>query len=510
MATSTTKIYTIEGIDYEAVIAKYRELCEQGEKELIPESISVFGNTKTEYIITRKPRKPLNDDTKIKNKAIYLVHTIAYRQSTNREEGVEGASIQYEVLQKVIGQDVYEILKALEVLGYIERSYIYIIGKSSRHYKVNGDITSTECVNYTIKKYINKTKELLKEGVIKRLTTPQFKELYGEKFATTYIKNLNQFKIKDRIGFNSYIREQIALEPDKESYYNYIKESFNSDFKIYSIDDNNRIYHLLTSLERELKQYLNIRYSIDCKNSHPLLFNFFIFNSKEISIELSYLISSILYSVDSSLITSTSNNHYDIKKLCNILNNNGIENSIITKFTPDELLYIYKTTKGLFWDDILKEHQGEGLDRAEIKEKMFAEVFYSKTKKLSWKVFAKEFKVQYPNVYHLIEQWKEPLKNEILKGILLDKKRAVELGDMTLMQNQETALPNFMMMMESEIFREVLKSLFRKRIKAVHIHDAIVLPQTRAVVDVNKIEEVMRSAYKHFGLHPTFSIDKYE
>ena len=125
-------------------------------------------------------------------------------------------------------------------------------------------------------------------------------------------------------------------------------------------------------------------------------------------------------------------------------------------------------------------------------------------------MFAKEFKAQYPNVYHLIEQWKEPLKNEILKGILLDKKRAVELGDMTLMQNQETALPNFMMLMESEIFREVLKSLFRKRIKAVHIHDAIVLPQTRAVVDVNKIEEVMRSAYKHFGLHPTFSIDKYE
>ena len=247
MATSTTKIYTIEGIDYKAVIAKYRELCEQGEKELIPESISVFGNTKTEYIITRKPRKPLNDDTKIKNKAIYLVHTIAYRQSTNREEGVEGASIQYEVLQKVIGQDVYEILKALEVLGYIERSYIYIIGKSSRHYKVNGDITSTECVNYTIKKYINKTKEILKEGVIKRLTSPKFKELYGEKFAETYIRNLNRFKIKDRTGFNNFIKEQIALSPNKESYYNYIKESFNSDFKIYSIDDNNRIYHLLTS-----------------------------------------------------------------------------------------------------------------------------------------------------------------------------------------------------------------------------------------------------------------------
>ena len=510
MAASTFKLYTIENIDYNAVIAKYRELCEQGEYEISPNSISVYDTPEVVYKQTRKPRKPLNDDTKIRNKAIYLVHTIAYRQSTNREEGVEGASIQYEVLQKVIGQDVYEILKALEVLGYIERSYIYIIGKSSRHYKVNGDITSTECVNYTIKKYINKTKELLKEGVIKRLTTPQFKELYGEKFATTYIKNLNQFKIKDRIGFNSYIREQIALEPDKESYYNYIKESFNSDFKIYSIDDNNRIYHLLTSLERELKQYLNIRYSIDCKNSHPVLFNFFIFNSKGISIELSYLISSILYSVDSSLITSTSNNHYDIKKLCNILNSNGIENSIIAKFADDELLYLWKTTTGRFWDDILTEYQGEGFDRAEIKQKMFAEVFYSKTPKIAWKTFAKEFKRDYPNVYNLIMRWKEPLKHNDLKSCLLARKKAVQLKDMTLMTNQETALPNVMMDIESEIFREVLKALFRKRISAVHIHDAVVVPDTRAVVEAEQVEDVMRSAYKKFGLHPTFSIDKYE
>lgn len=187
----------------------------------------------------------------------------------------------------------------------------------------------------------------------------------------------------------------------------------------------------------------------------------------------------------------------------------NIDKSIIAKLTPDELLYIYKTTKGIFWDDILREHQGEGLDRAEIKQKMFAEVFYSKTKKLSWKVFAQEFKAQYPSVYDLIEQWKEPLKNDTLKGILLEKNRAVKLGDMTLMQNEETALPNFMMLMESEIFKEVLKSLFRKRIKAVHIHDAIVIPTARTKVDIEKVESVMRDAYKQFGLHPTFSVDVY-
>ena len=507
MAAKTFKIYTIEGIDFDAVIAKYRQLCEEGEKEIDANSISVYGNVEPKYTQVRKPRKPLNDDTRILNKAIYLVHTIAYRQATNREENVEGASIQYAILQRTIGEDVYELLRSLQQLGYIEIDGKYIVGTSSKHYKVLDNITTTHCSNHTIKRYINKTKELLKDAVLKRMTTPEFRAEYGDFFAETYIKNLNKFKIKDENGFNKYINEQIAIQPTKESYYNFIKESFKNDFKIFSIDYNNRIYHILTSLERELKQFINIRFSLDCKNSHPLLFNYFIFNAKGISIELSYLISSILFNIDYSFIYSISNNHYDIEKLCNILINSNIEKSIIAKFTPDELLYIYKTTKGLFWDDILTEHQGEGYDRAEIKQKMFAEVFYSKTPKIAWKEFAKEFKAQYPNVYGLIERWKEPLKHDDLKNCLLARNKAVLLDGKAYTKDQETALPNIMMDLESEIFRELLKSLYRKRIPAVHIHDAVVIPDTRAQVDVEKVESVMRDMYKKFGLHPTFSVD---
>ena len=66
-----------------------------------------------------------------------------------------------------------------------------------------------------------------------------------------------------------------------------------------------------------------------------------------------------------------------------------------------------------------------------------------------------------------------------------------------------------MMSLESEIFREILKSLFRKRISAVHIHDAIVLPSSKAQIEEQKVEDVMRTVYKNYGLHPTFSIDRY-
>lgn len=509
MTASTFKIYTIEGIDFDAVIAKYRQLCEEGEKKVDANSISVYGNVEPKYTQVRKTRKPLNDDTRILNKAIYLVHTIAYRQATNREENVEGSSIQYAILQRTIGEDVYELLRSLQQLGYIEIDGTYIVGTSSKHYKVIGNIATTHSSNHTILKYIKKTKELLKDAVLKRMATPEFKALYGNTFAETYIKNLNKFRIKDEKGFNKYVNKQIALQPTKESYYNFIKESFKSDLKIYSIDGNNRIYHLLTSLERELKQFINIRFSLDCKNSHPLLLNYFIFNSKGISIELSYLISSILFNIDYSFIYSISNNHYDIKKLYNILIDNNIDKSIITQFTPDELLYLWKTTSGRFWDDILTEHQGKGYDRAEIKQKMFAEVFYSKTPKIAWKEFAKEFKAQYPNVYNLIIRWKEPTKYKDLNECLLARNKAVLLDGKTYTIYQETALPNVMMHLESEIFREVLKSLYRKRIPAVHIHDAVVIPDTRAQVDVKKVESVMRDVYEKFGLHPTFSVDTY-
>jgi hypothetical protein len=234
MAASTFKIYTIEGIDYDAIIAKYRQICIEGEWEFDINTISAYGNIEPKRIQTREPRNPLKDDTKIKRKAIYLVHTIAYRQVTNRDNSSDGVTIRTELLQDVIYEDYYELVKALEQLGYIKVSP-YIIGKSSRRYKIFGSITTIECSDNTISEYINKAKKLLKEAVLERMATPEFKALYGDTFAETYIKNLNKFKIKDEKGFNKYANGQIALQPTKESYYNFIKESFKKDLKIYSM-----------------------------------------------------------------------------------------------------------------------------------------------------------------------------------------------------------------------------------------------------------------------------------
>lgn len=509
MSIKETKIFEVRGLDYNSVIDKYKELCRTGSVEISDDSfISVYGNSDIKYVETRKPRNPLKDNTKITNKIKYIVHSIAYRQLTSNESAENGVSMKMATMQAVIGKDVFELIPALVDCDYIERSNIYKAGKFSRHYKVKGEIVSEFSSNATLIKYVNKTKEYLQEEINKKLSSNKFINLYGQSFAETYIKNLNKFKITDKEGFEEYSIKCIKENPQTESYFDFIKSSFKNKLKIYSIDDNYRIYHILTSLKRELKKYLNIKFSIDCSNSHPLLFNYFIFLNKGLNIPISLKISSILSNTPkSSILSHNPKFHYDIKLLYNELKNNGIDISI---FAEDELLYLWKTTNGCFWDDILSLHEDLGLSRAEVKQKMFAEVFYSHTTGINWKEFGKEFKKQYPNVYKLIEEWKNPTKNASAKAILKRRGKLREYNNADYLSFEaETALPNIMMELESTIFRQTLKTLFSKRIACVHIHDAIVVPRVKQTerVSPDQVKAVMDEVYKRFGLCPTLKVD---
>ena len=504
MPLKTIKLYEIEGVDYDTIIAKYRQLCLDGIKDIDGSNISVYGTPDLKYIYRKRPRNPLKDETKILNKTKYLIHSVAYRQQTSREQDEDGVSLQMSVLQDVIGEDSFELMSALVETGYIKRSPIYGLGRFSRRYKVTGTISVTPCSNATIIKYIDKTRDILNDNVAKRLASAEFKKEYGERFAETYTRNLNRFKIADKKGFASFIAARVALNSKSEPYYTFVQDAFKDKLRIYSIDSNNRIYHVLTSLKRELKKYLNIRYSIDCANSHPLLFNYFIYLSSDIPVSVSISISSILHSIPF-------NSHYDTNYIRNALIDSGVGKSEIAKLKDDELQYLWRTTTGVFWDGLLKAHEDEGYDRGKIKEKMFAEVFYSKTQKDSWKVFAQEFKVQYPSVYALIMKWKEPLRHEDMRAVLLRRSKAIELEGRTWMEDETTALPHVMMDLESVIFRDILKALFCKRICAVHIHDAIVVPAVKSTekVSAEQVQEVMRIAYRRFGLCPTFKVETY-
>lgn len=318
------------------------------------------------------------------------------------------------------------------------------------------------------------------------------------RFKENYMKSLNMVKIKDKEGLQSYVREQIKQNPDKRNYYNYVIDYISrGHYSIFNIDKSRRIYHVLTSLQRELKQYLNIKYQIDARNSHPVLFIYFIFNYKNISISSSNSIINFILSKKEEI--ETQSNHYVGKYLYNELKNNNIELDEITKLSPDELAYIYMTSTGQFWDEFLARHTE--VDRNELKQIMFAEVFYSNKVGLAWKKFGKEFAGEYPSVYKLIARWKNPAK---------DKKISSYIKENDIHADKETAsLSVAMMKLESVIFHDILSNLYAKRIRAVHIHDAVIVPETKGNINITseKLVEIMRNCYAKYGLVPSFSID---
>ena len=117
--TGYITLYTIEGIDYDAIIAKYQQLCVEGDKKIdtSKQNLSVYGFIEPNYKETRKSRNPV-DDTKTIRKIKYLVHTIAYRQITNPDENTDGVGIQAEILQGVIIKGAAHIAQTNLLLSF--------------------------------------------------------------------------------------------------------------------------------------------------------------------------------------------------------------------------------------------------------------------------------------------------------------------------------------------------------------------------------------------------------
>ena len=241
---------------------------------------------------------------------------------------------------------------------------------------------------------------------------------------------------------------------------------------IHTIDKNNRIYHYMTNLPRDLKCFFNIKYQCDISNSHPLLFNLFLIDKYNISND----IIDCLLRIDGDII----DNHYLRQQLCNSLKSNNIE--FDKKSIPiDVLKYIHSTSKGLFWNNFLDLF--EDMERSEIKQKMFCEVFYSKNSKSTrFKPFAKIFKEHYPSVWQTIKE---------LKAEDTDK------------------LPNNMMAHESRLFHQILVECYKRNWKVISIHDAIIVLDVEANqhFDLDELKQIMTNVYLSNRLHSSMSID---
>ena len=446
-------------------------------------------------IIYHKAKRGVKKPDIIRCKIQYLQHLVIRRAHSKKDLGAFRLSSQ--ILRAVIGDEYKTMLSVLIRMGHLVHGdgkngnsvgeyYYYQVGMYSTIYSLPENIGFEKVItsNARVLKYLQKECEqiqLYRQNVLQPLISNRF----GTDFQKQYEISLSKIRLVDTQGFQAFVERRLEEKPEGRLYYEYIREGLEEKQKhIQKIDAAGRIYHILTNAKREVKQYLNIAISADCKNSHPMLFNFFIFRSHGINYEDAYQISLAMHSIE---------NASQLRKSLSKL----VASNLLDLFKYDELKYIYETSTGQFWDNIVKKIPE--YDRAQVKEKMFAEVFYSKTHQVKgYQIFGRKFQKQFPNVMRLIKAWKKEENRAWIDAYM--SKRNLSYN------KPEAALSIAMMDLEARIFGEVLKRMYSKRWRAFHIHDCIIVPQTTSKNQPTRDEviSIMKDVYKVCGLLPTF------
>ena len=409
----------------------------------------------------------------------FIIHILAKRCSSNK---YGWTNLNATKLQKTVGKDYKKILKTLEHMDVINIDNSYFEGVKSKAYQLTedyiGKVGRGLIFHNTIKEYRDTLDELFVEEYIKFYQSLSDEDRY---IYDNYNRILKNLKLKYPDEAAKYIENRLYINAYQQMYYEnildkYIQQDF-KDFVINSIDKDKRIYSILSSTPKPFKDFLNIKFSIDIKNSHPLLFNYFIYQeykfiNKDI---INYILNTYQY-VGSSIC---------INKINKYIGN--CTNAKTDKLPNDVIKYIYSTSKGEFWEDFTELFKSDGLQRNDVKVTLFKEVFYSKSKTTRHKKFAKTFKKIYPTVYKIINQHKP--------------------------NDNRTKLSHEMMKLESEIFHKILNNLYKKRgCNALSIHDAVVILNTDKTNQYteDEIEKVMMKVYEGYNLFPTCSIDYYD
>lgn len=432
-----------------------------------------------------------------KNKAIlrdkftYLIHLIITR-SHSSEYG--WAYLNSTVLQKVFGKDYNQLINTLIYKRIIHCTSFYVVDSLPYGYRLCNGIEydcSLEYESY-LSVYENKLKSSF-ENAMRRRTEEAKVKLENDKLFGRYEQALSKLKLVYTDEANCFMAIHPFVNRISQDYYTYMLDrySHNDDRHITSVDKNKRIYSILTATPRLLKPFLNISFSCDIHNSHPLLFNKLLCEYYSIPFDLLDRLYFLLDERRSDVLNVVLNRpHYVRQFLRKALNINDEEKQLFANVPTDLWEYIIITSLGKFWDVIIPEDDDayNELLRSDIKVLLFSEVFYSKTMTTRHKYYAKIFKKRFPNVYKVVEAQKKGLR-----------------------QGERTVLSNRMMALESQLFHEILTLLYNKRYKVVSIHDAIVVldVQSNRECTSEVVQGIIQKVYRKHGLYPNIATDIY-
>lgn len=222
--------------------------------------------------------KRLQSKEVLERKSSFLIHNLISRQVSSYNDT---AYLNAEVLKNVLGNESVAILDYLVKEKLVKVVEPYVNGVRSKGYRV---VDFEKNVSYSNKPYfypyrpyiIGIEKELTKQ---ERLATTMAKKNLKKPFYSKYQNSLNRLRINTEKA-KEYIDIHFREKDKKSQHYhlNILKEYQEKRYGIKVPNEvDNRIYHILTRTPRELKNFLNIKFQVDIRNSHPLLLNALIY-----------------------------------------------------------------------------------------------------------------------------------------------------------------------------------------------------------------------------------------
>lgn len=481
MAKSTKKqnIFSLKDISIDNVVEKHIALLEERAKpqRVITnfQDVTCDNTFVAQYETIQGKSKAIPRKLILHEKYTFLIHKLIKRCRNNKEG--DFTRFNTKVLQATLGAVYKDMLDTLAVMNiiHIANEYIPTIQARLIEFNSNLSVTSEMRYNAAVDKYDKKMEQELKKYEKEQLE--EIRSEMGNELYDNFIKSLNLLHLTHETEAKDYLNRHKFMSAKSKEYFSYILEEYKKkDFKILSVDRNLRIYTLLTQSPRIFKNFTNIKFTCDIHNSHPLLFNKIIIDKYNIDNNILHILYNNINNIDNSYSVG--------KQLRKLLINNNIQECKIKNIPNDIWEYIYKTSKGVFWDDFTDLNEFKRLLRSDIKITLFREVFYSKTLTTKGKDFAKVFKKKYPSVYKLIKESKK---------------------------NDRTFLANQMMKIESSLFRNILAKLYVKRFKVLTIHDAIVALDVKANAQCTPelVKSIIEKEYQLIDLLPDVSTDYY-
>lgn len=482
MAKSTERqnIFSLENISIDNIVEKHIALLKERAKpqQVITnfQDVTCDNTFVAQYETIQGKSKAIPRKLILHEKYTFLIHKLIKRCRNNKEG--DFTRFNTKVLQATLGavyKDMLDTLAAMNII-HIANEYIPTIQARLIEFNSNLSVTSEMRYNAAVDKYNKKMEQELKKYEKEQLE--EIRSEMGNELYDNFIKSLSLLHLTHETEAKDYLNRHKFMSAKSKEYFSYILEEYKKrDFKILSVDRNLRIYSILTQSPRIFKNFTNIKFTCDIHNSHPLLFNKIIIDKYNIDNNILHILYNNINSIDNSL--------YSVgKQLRKMLINNNIQEYKIANIPNDVWEYIYKTSKGVFWDDFTDLDEFKRLLRSDIKVTLFREVFYSKTLTTKGKDFAKVFKKKYPSIYKLIKENKK---------------------------NDRTYLANEMMKIESSLFRNILAKLYAKRFKVLTIHDAIVILDVKANTQCTPelVKSIIEKEYQLIDLLPDVSTDYY-